>query len=191
MRQIITTYVVVVVLLALGFFGVGALAKAAELRDPMQPPAFALQKFRQARLSAKPTTTTKTDVKQKQKPLQLTREVYGDEFKQNGTGYIVLPARIQSRIFPVDYLNVSRKGESLMTVSSGQVRDSEGDNVDENLNSEPDPNALKSSSVNTRSEADFWTQLQATLTSKVDAGVFGSLDYVQLGIQATVSLDPP
>ena len=166
MRQIITTYVVVVVLLALGFFGVGALAKAAELRDPMQPPAFALQKFRQARLSAKPTTTTKTDVKQKQKPLQLTREVYGDEFKQNGTGYIVLPARIQSRIFPVDCLNVSRKGESLMTVSSGQVRDSEGDNVYENLNSEPDPNALKSSSVNTRSEANFWTQLQATLTSK-------------------------
>ena len=30
MRQIITTYFVVVALLALGFFGVGALAKAAE-----------------------------------------------------------------------------------------------------------------------------------------------------------------
>ena len=56
MRQIITTYVVVVFLLALGFFGVGALAKAAELRDPMQPPALALQKFRQARLGAKPAT---------------------------------------------------------------------------------------------------------------------------------------
>ena len=49
MKQIITTYVAVVVLLALGFFGVGALAKAAELREPMQPPAFALQKFHQAR----------------------------------------------------------------------------------------------------------------------------------------------
>ena len=34
--------------------------------------------------------------------MQLTREVYGYEFKENGTGYIVLPARIQSKIFPVD-----------------------------------------------------------------------------------------
>jgi MSHA biogenesis protein MshL len=102
--------------------------------------------------------------------MQLTREVYGYEFKQNGTGYIVRPARIQSRIFAVDYLNVSRKGESLMTVSSGQVRDSDDDNRNENSNSESDPNALKSSSVNTRSEADFWTQLQATLTSIVGGG---------------------
>jgi MSHA biogenesis protein MshL len=102
--------------------------------------------------------------------MQLTREVYGYEFKQNGTGYIVLPARIQSRVFAVDYLNVSRKGESLMTVSSGQVRDPEGDNVNEDLNSQPDPNALKSSSVNTRSNADFWSQLQATLVSIVGDG---------------------
>jgi MSHA biogenesis protein MshL len=102
--------------------------------------------------------------------MQLTREVYGYEFKQNGTGYIVRPARIQSRIFPVDYLNVTRRGESLMTVSSGQVRDPNNDGVRENLTSNPDPNALKSSSVNTTSVADFWTQLQATLTSIVGGG---------------------
>jgi MSHA biogenesis protein MshL len=102
--------------------------------------------------------------------MQLTREVYGYEFKQNGTGYIVLPARLQSRVFPVDYLNVSRKGESLMTVSSGQVSDSDDDDDNGNSSSELDPNALKSSSVNTKSEADFWSQLQATLTSIVGGG---------------------
>ena len=102
--------------------------------------------------------------------MQLTREVYGYEFKQNGTGYIVRPARIQSRIFAVDYLNVNRSGESLMTVSSGQVREPNNEGVRENLTSEPDPNALKSSSVNTRSEADFWGQLQATLKSIVGGG---------------------
>ena len=102
--------------------------------------------------------------------MQLAREVYGYEFKQNGAGYIVLPARIQSRIFAVNYLNVSRKGESLMTVSSGQVRDPENEGTQENLSSEPDPNALKSSSVNTRSESDFWTQLQGTLMSIVGGG---------------------
>ena len=44
MRQVITTYIAVVVLLALGFFGVGALAKADDLRDPMQPPGICLAK---------------------------------------------------------------------------------------------------------------------------------------------------
>jgi hypothetical protein len=72
MRQIITTYVVVVALLTLGFFGVGALAKATDLRDPMQPPAYALQKFRQARLSGAPAVSKSTAVKPQQKPLQLT-----------------------------------------------------------------------------------------------------------------------
>ena len=72
MRQVITTYLLVVGLLALGFFGVGALAKAEELRDPMQPPALALQKFRQAKWSGKSTPTKSSASKTKPKPLQLT-----------------------------------------------------------------------------------------------------------------------
>ena len=72
MRQVMTTYIAVVVLLALGFFGVGALAKAEELRDPMQPPALALQKFRQAKWSGKSTPTKSSVSKTKPKPLQLT-----------------------------------------------------------------------------------------------------------------------
>jgi len=72
MRQVITTYLLVVGLLALGFFGVGALAKAEELRDPMQPPALALQKFRQAKWSGKSTPTKSSVSKTKPKPLQLT-----------------------------------------------------------------------------------------------------------------------
>ena len=72
MRQVITTYIAVVVLLTLGFFGVGTLAKAEELRDPMQPPAFALQKFRQAKWSGKPTPAKSSVSKTKPKPLQLT-----------------------------------------------------------------------------------------------------------------------
>ncbi len=98
--------------------------------------------------------------------MRLTREVYGYEFKENGSGYIVLPARIQSKIFPVDYLNVSRSGESLMTVSSGQIEDSGSNNEgDDSSNSA----SLKSSSINTRSQADFWTELRATLISIIGA----------------------
>ena len=71
MRRILTTYLLVVVLLSLGFFGVGAIASAQELRDPMQPPPFALQKFREARWAKQPRPKT-TAPKPKSKPLQLT-----------------------------------------------------------------------------------------------------------------------
>ena len=98
--------------------------------------------------------------------MQLTREVYGYEFRENGTGYIVLPARIQSKIFPVNYLNVSRAGESLMTVSSGQLDSSDDDDSNNNDNSGTSK-SLNSSSINTTSVADFWAGLRATLVSIV------------------------
>ncbi len=104
--------------------------------------------------------------------MDLAREVYGYEYQENDTGYIVLPARIQSRIFPVDYLNVSRQGESLMTVSSGQIEDTEtsDDGGGNSTTSSSTSRSLKSSSVNTRILADFWTELRATLTSIIGNG---------------------
>ena len=72
MRRILTTYIAVILLLSLGFFGIGALASAQELRDPMQPPAFALQKFRQAKWAKQPRTTTPKVAKPKPRALQLT-----------------------------------------------------------------------------------------------------------------------
>ncbi|MDH3386285.1 MAG: hypothetical protein OEN02_00145 [Gammaproteobacteria bacterium] len=83
MRRIITTYIVVVVLLALGFFGVGALASAQEpeLRDPMQPPPFALQKFREAKMASSPKPAQVGAAAPKPKPLQLTSILYSPERK--------------------------------------------------------------------------------------------------------------
>lgn len=81
MQRILTTYIVVVVLLSLGFLGVGTMAKAAELRDPMQPPPYALQKFRQAKWAGKPTTPSIKAVKPQQKPLQLTSILYARDRK--------------------------------------------------------------------------------------------------------------
>ena len=101
--------------------------------------------------------------------MNLAREVYGYEYKENETGYIVLPARIQSRIFPVNYLNVSRSGESIMTVSSGQIEDKEFSD-DDGSSSSSTSTSVKSSSINTRITADFWSELQATLTSIVGDG---------------------
>ena len=81
MRRIITTYLLVVVLLSLGFYSVGTIASAQELRDPMQPPPFALQKFRQAKWTGKPRTTKTKIAKSGQEPLQLTSILYSRERK--------------------------------------------------------------------------------------------------------------
>ncbi len=81
MRQIITTYLLVVVLLSIGFIGFGAIASAEELRDPMQPPPYALQKFREARLAGKPKSTRPKAVKTRAKPLQLTSILYSADRK--------------------------------------------------------------------------------------------------------------
>ena len=73
MAQIITTYLIVILLVSLGFFGVGALASAQELVDPMQPPAFSLQKNARNKMGGESQTsqshgsnnetgTTKADV---------------------------------------------------------------------------------------------------------------------------------
>ncbi len=105
--------------------------------------------------------------------MELAREVYGYEYKKTDNGYIVLPARIQSRIYHVNYLNVSRDGSSSMTVSSGQLES--GDNDDDDDSSDNDSStsstAVESSSIKTTSKADFWSNLQSTLVS-----IVGSLE---------------
>jgi MSHA biogenesis protein MshL len=103
--------------------------------------------------------------------LDLTREVYGYEYNETDTGYIVLPARIQSRIFPVNYLNVSRSGESRMTVSSGQIASSGSNSSSADSDSLTDSaHATQSSSINTRIRSDFWADLRQTIATIIGQG---------------------
>ena len=81
MRRIVTTYLVVLVLLSLGFFGVGAIASAQELRDPMRPPPFALSKFREAKMANKAKPAAAKPAKSAPRPLQLTSILYSPDRK--------------------------------------------------------------------------------------------------------------
>ncbi len=81
MRRIVTTYLAILLLLSIGFFGVGALATAQELRDPMQPPPYALKKFRQAERAKQPRPAQTRAASPKPKPLQLTSILYSRDRK--------------------------------------------------------------------------------------------------------------
>lgn len=105
--------------------------------------------------------------------METLRNVYGYEFQHSKSGFNVLPVRLQSRIFQVNYLNVRRSGSSQTRVSSGQVSGSarsDDDNQDKGDRSGNSGEAISGSQINTLSESDFWSELRLALKALVGAG---------------------
>lgn len=109
--------------------------------------------------------------------MQTVNRVYGYEYRRHGSVFEVLPARLRSQVFKVDYLNMRRLGASHTRVSSGQITQSgsggarsEGGDAGGNSGGAASTtggstagNVVSGSEVNTRSEADFWQDLKTTL----------------------------
>jgi MSHA biogenesis protein MshL len=106
--------------------------------------------------------------------LETVRDVYGYDYRHSGNSWIVLPAALQTRVYEIDYLNLTRQGLSRTRVSSGQVsqtstRDSNrgsfgNGGTDAGLGNDSDKvSETMGSVINTVSEADFWSDLGDTL----------------------------
>ena len=70
------------------------------------------------------------DLKQVTVPevLEMTRELYGYDYRKLSAGYLVLPATLQTRMFYVNYVDMDRTGSSRTRVTSGQSAQSNGQN---------------------------------------------------------------
>ncbi len=113
--------------------------------------------------------------------METVRTVYSYEFNRTRNGYEVLPAKLRSKIFTIDYLNVKRSGLSNVRVSSGQVQTSpknrsgtgsgrnNGNSSTNNGSGSGKNTAVSGSQVSTRSESNFWTELTVALQ-----GIIGS-----------------
>ncbi len=116
--------------------------------------------------------------------LDVISNVYGYAYKETASGFIVLPATLQSRIFEIDYLNLRRSGISRMTVSSGQISGGgSGGNTNRAANGSGASQSGQSGSsrapqrggagqiagsgIETNYQADFWTELQDTLEQMI------------------------
>jgi len=112
--------------------------------------------------------------------MSVLRDVYGYEYSLKDRLYQVLPRRLQSRIFQVNYLNVKRKGKSQTRVSSGQISQpsarststgGSGSGSSGRSNSSTQngttQSQLSGSKVETESESDFWTELRVALQTIV------------------------
>ncbi len=107
--------------------------------------------------------------------MNTLQDVYGYEYERKRDGFYVLPIRLRSRIFQVNYLNISRTGRSQTRVSSGQMSNGEtGSNNttadDESSSSSEDSGVLAGSEINTYSEHDFWSELTTALQAIVGSG---------------------
>src|SRR5687767_14615059 len=50
--------------------------------------------------------------------LNATRELYGYDYRRVATGYLILPATMQTRLFQLNYLDLKRQGVSRTRISS-------------------------------------------------------------------------
>ena len=92
------------------------------------------------------------------------RQVFGYEYEQTPSGYVVLPARLEARVFHIDYLNLRREGNSRTRISAGDnLRSSNSSNGGE-AGQEQDRNT-PGSIVNTSEDTDFWKEIGIALGS--------------------------
>src|SRR3989338_1805235 len=100
--------------------------------------------------------------------LAAVRDSYGYEFRRTSYGYQILPNRVITRSYDLNYLNLQRVGQSDTLVSSGQVVSNGGGNDDSSSGSGSGNDGgggdsvttLNASQVTTSSSVDFWKEVR-------------------------------
>lgn len=106
--------------------------------------------------------------------LDAVRELYGYEYKVDGTRIFIEPQSIQTRVFQVNYIVGQRSGSSDTRVTSGSMSGGNQNDPTTSANGATVNNTngqqsaqMVSSSITTKSENDFWKDLQDSLTGLV------------------------
>jgi MSHA biogenesis protein MshL len=121
--------------------------------------------------------------------LDAVRELYGYDYRIEGTKVYIRPLTIQTRMFQVNYLTSQRRGMSNLRVSSTSVADQANNGNQNNNNNNQNQNQQNNnqpfdngnngngngnnnrqrdaSNVLTTSDADFWKELKASLEAIV------------------------
>ncbi|WP_437880144.1 secretin N-terminal domain-containing protein [Pseudomonas sp. LRF_L74] len=106
--------------------------------------------------------------------LAAVRDTYGYDYRRTTYGYQILPNKVITRSYDLNYLNLQRLGESDTRVSSGQVENSgnSNGNASSDSSSYSDDGSdnstvttLNASKVITRSNVDFWKEVEAVVRS--------------------------
>jgi MSHA biogenesis protein MshL len=102
--------------------------------------------------------------------LEAIREMYGYDYKVDGTRIYIQPLTLQTRLYQVSYLTGQREGKSSLRVTSGSVGDSVttgGTGAAVTATSGTTNNNRDSSKVTMTSSTDFWDELSRALKTIV------------------------
>jgi len=106
--------------------------------------------------------------------LRAVCDVYNFDFVKEQYGYKILPRTIQTKLFKLDYLNVSRDGKSNTRVSNGQVSNSSSGDTGGNTNSSStngqgqsgqSSTQITNSEIETTSKSDFWETIEESVSA--------------------------
>nr|WP_313032229.1 pilus (MSHA type) biogenesis protein MshL [Massilia alkalitolerans] len=115
--------------------------------------------------------------------LEAIRDMYGYDYRIDGTRITIRPLTMQTRMFQVNYLTAKRRGSSNLRVSSTSVADAGRDGTGNRSNSGSGQGSqgndtgsntlgggnvqLDSTDIRTTSDNDFWSELKAALETIV------------------------
>jgi MSHA biogenesis protein MshL len=109
--------------------------------------------------------------------LSSVEDLYGYEIVKSDKILQVYPATIRTETIPIDYLQLTRKGRSLTTITTGSITNSDGNSSSSNSDSSNSSGSSSSSSsatggteIETTSESDFWTELEKAVTVMIGNG---------------------
>ncbi|SFR84959.1 MSHA biogenesis protein MshL [Marinobacter daqiaonensis] len=108
--------------------------------------------------------------------MDIARDVYGLDIQRQGRLYRVDADRIQTRLFPINYLHFKRSGSSETRVSSGQVSSTRGNDNggrfadDAGNGGESEVRNVIGTRISTDTESDFWQDLNRALSMIIGAG---------------------
>ncbi|MBI3898095.1 MAG: pilus (MSHA type) biogenesis protein MshL [Gammaproteobacteria bacterium] len=95
--------------------------------------------------------------------LNALRDAYGYEYRRDGNRFFILGRELQTRIFTVNYLNLTRKGKSDTHVKSGDISGM----TSGSSGSGSGGTGTSNIEVETQSQSDFWKELGETLKAIV------------------------
>lgn len=111
--------------------------------------------------------------------MQAISQLYGYGIEQNNGVYQVFPNGVRTKTFDVNYLMLSRQGQSQTAISGSGLVDNEGRNYSSRSSSESNENSNSrsgsfssgsggdSTRINTESNNDFWVDLESALSRLV------------------------
>lgn len=108
--------------------------------------------------------------------LDAIREMYGYDYKVEGTRIYIKPLTLQTKVFQVNYLTGTRSGTSDIRVTSGSVSDAAPGATSTTAATTTTTGGVRattSSNITTRSNSDFWSELRTSLEAIVGNGKEG------------------